>query len=99
MDGAVIASHNTEDMDMNTSLRLVAALAFLLPGIAHANQTLEIPVSAQPEVIQTWGAMCKYIGINGKYFWHCPNGAKVRDHRGCKQIAINGKWQEVCPRR
>ena len=82
MDGAIVASRNTEDMDMKTSLRILATIALLIPVSAQAESALELPVSAQPEVNQARGAMCKYIGINGKYFWHCPNGAKVRDHRG-----------------
>jgi len=81
---------------MKALRRLAAAAAFLLPVAAHAESALELTQSGQPEIVQAWGPMCKYIGINGNYRWVCPNGAKVRDHRGCKYIAINGKQQRIC---
>ncbi len=81
------------------SLKVIAAaIALLMPIAAQAQPSLDYSAPGQPQVVEAWGAMCKRIYINGKMQWWCPNGAKVRDHRGCKQVAINGKWQEVCPR-
>lgn len=75
---------------------LIAAIALLaLPVVAHAEQ-FDLPLQSEPQIAQTEWKFCKWIGINGKYRWWCPNGANVRDHRGCKTIKINGNPQRIC---